>query len=337
MTTPLSQPDGPPSAELEHWLGRFLAAARPRLGYRWSTFFDGGRHAEHLVVSGLIHGNEVGSLPALVALAEAISAGSVSYGGRITVLLGNPEAARQGVRFLEADLNRVFVDNTLTTHEHERGRTLRPLLDEASLHLDLHQTIEPTHSAFAIFPWSAEGESWVRALDAAPLWVTRAPGQSFSPGTCCADEYVRLAGKPALTIELSQKGFDPGAAARSEAVVSRAMAVLDGIASGGVTLEAAAAAGGRPELLVTAHAERFGDAGRALRPGLLNLQPVAAGTVLSEGGGAAVVAPCDGRLLFPKYPPRGADGRAVAPVPGEIVRVVAPLVGEPAVVFGGAR
>ena len=66
-----------------------------------------------------------------------------------------------------------------------------------------------------------------------------------------------------------------------------------------------------------------------LRDGLVNFQPVAQGEVLSAPSTPEITAPCDGFLLFPKYPGYQADGSAIEPRPGEIVRIVAPLAQHP--------
>ncbi len=135
----------------------------------------GGEHATHLVFGSLVHGDEVGSLPAVVRVIEALRSGALKFGGRVTFFLGNPEAGLAGVRFLESDLNRVFVDSAADDHEGRRARQLRPILDDADVFIDLHQTIEETKHAFYIFPFGVEGWQWARAIAATPLWVTRSP------------------------------------------------------------------------------------------------------------------------------------------------------------------
>jgi succinylglutamate desuccinylase len=318
---------------LQHWLARFDAAvaAAPRgpFAYRRAFCHDGGGHGFHLVFGSMVHGDEVGSLPAVVAVVEALVAGRLRHAGRVTLFVGNPEAGLAGQRFLEADLNRVFMDEPPDCHEGRRARELRPILDAADVFVDLHQTIEPTRHAFYIFPFQEDGWLWARAMAAAPLWVTRHPGTAFTTGAMCADEYVRARQLPGITIELSQRGFGHGAEPRAEAAIRKALALSDAIAAGTTTLRDAAMA--EPELtfLHTTHRERFDRDELALRPGLVNFTEVAPGDLLSAEGAPELRAPAPGWVLFPKYPPRGPDGAYKKPLPGEIYRIVEPLPGHP--------
>jgi len=289
---------------------------------------DGGRHDVHLVFGGLIHGNEKGSLPALLAILRDLHSGALSFGGRLSLIVGNPWAARAEKRFLEADLNRVFIDSDADTLEHRRARQLMQVLGDADVFVDFHQTILDTQKPFYIFPWQPDGWRWARALAGAEVWVTRAPGESFSSGTCCSDEYVRNRGGVALTLELGQKGFDAHAAARAEAVMRRAIALADRLAQGSGTI--AEQSEEQPELgfYRTVFKAPYPDRSWALRPGLTNFLPVSAGERLTAPASPRLSAPCDGVLLFPKYPP------ANQPLPGEIVRVLERMGEHPRSVWG---
>ncbi len=291
---------------------------------------DGGGAAPHLVVGSMVHGDETGSLPAVVAVARALADGTLRYPGRFTAFVGNPEAGLADARFLEDDLNRVFVADPPDSHEGRRAREIRPILDDADVFLDLHQTILPTAQPFYIFPFGLEGWRWARAIGGARVWVTRHPGSAFSPGTCCADEYVRLRGRPGMTLELGEKGLGRGAEARAEAAVRRLIALGEAVGAGGpAALTAAADAAPELGFYETRHREPFSDDALALREGLVNFQPVTAGEALSAPGTPSLVAPVNGAVLFPKYPPRLADGRYKTPLPGEIYRIVAPLPDHP--------
>jgi len=284
----------------------------------WSAVFDAGRHDRHLVVGCLIHGNETGSLPAAVRVLQGLRSGALRYGGRFTVFIGNPAAVMEGCRFIEADLNRVFGVPGATA-EHRRAAELTPILDTADLFIDLHQTIMPTVQPFYIFAWCRRSGRWARALGGAEVWVTRPPGASFSSGTCCSDEYVRSQGRAAITLELGAQGLHPRAETLAYGVITRALAFLDD-PSGPPDWDAC------PPLqrLHTAHAEPFVSAELVLRPGLTNFQVVCEGERLSADGTPSLHAPCDGALLFPKYP-RREDGRYVGPLPREIYRIVREL------------
>lgn len=292
-------------------------------GYRWSSVHGEEAHPARIVIGSLVHGDEVGSLPAVVRAMRALREGTLRFGGRITFFLGNPEAARAGVRFLETDLNRMFGPEPVDSHEGRRARELKPVLDDATVFLDLHQTILRTEQPFWIFPFQVPGWRWVRALGTARVWVTRHPEQQFSLDGCCADEYVRLANKPGITLELSQRGFGNGGEERAWETITRALAIADAVATGSSLAELAEA---EPEITFyeTAHREPFASDTHALRPGITNFTPVAAGERLSAEGTPDMVAPVPGCVLFPKYPPR-VDGQYKRPLPAEIYRVIRAL------------
>ena len=99
-------------------LDRFQRSARPGpFGYRLVHHMDGGQHPTHVVFGCMVHGNEYGSLPAAVRLVEALNDGGLKFGGKVSVFIGNPEAALEDARYLEADLNRVFLDTGEDRHE----------------------------------------------------------------------------------------------------------------------------------------------------------------------------------------------------------------------------
>jgi len=316
--------------QLQAHLDRFSALCRPEPGgYRWSHRHEGGRHDLHLVFGSMIHGDEVGSLPAIIQAVEQLTQGSLRFGGRITLFIGNPEAGMERKRFLEQDLNRMFMDREDEAHEVQRARQLMPILDGADLLVDFHQTILATHKPFYICPWHRSGWLWARALAGAEHWVTRPPNQSFASGLVCADEYVRLQGKAAMTLELGEQGFFPDAAERALRTIHRALDLGDRLAEDPQSLEQQA--GEMPELtfLQTVHREKFVVPEMTLKPGLINFEPVDCGDLLSPPGRPELRAPADGAVLFPKYPPRDDEGAALDPRPGELYRIVGPLEGHP--------
>lgn len=305
-------------------LAEFVSLRKPGPhAYEWSSTHGEGRHETHLVIGSVVHGDETGSLPAVVRVMRELRQGSLRFGGKLTLFLGNPEAARAGVRFLQTDLNRMFGPELSDSHEGQRATQIKPILDEATVFIDLHQTILRTEQPFWIFPFQVPGWLWARAIGTAQVWVTRHPQQQFSLEGCCADEYVRNAGRPGITIELSQRGFGNGAEERAWETITRAMAVADAVAAGAPLRHLAEA---RPEITFyeTAHREPFATDEHALRDGLTNFAPVQAGELLSAPSSPPMVAPLAGCVLFPKYPPRDGDSYK-RPLPAEIYRVIRAL------------
>jgi len=320
---------------LQSYLDQFreLRAAGPYAG-QWLHHRPGADHGFHVVFGVMTHGDEVGPLPAALRLMAGLADGSLAYGGAVTIALGNPEAGLAGRRYLEADLNRVFLDGP-DSHERRRAREMMPALDDCDLFIDLHQTIGPSLGAFWTLPWSVGAWRWIRIAGGGSLWTTRAPGVSFASGTRCGDEYVRDRGLPGLTLEMGQKGFTEEAERTSFGVMCRVLAAADAAAAG-ASLAERAEQSPEPRFLLTAHKEAFGAPRRALRPGLRNFEPVRAGQRLEAAGSPAVTAPVDGLLLFPKYPPRGPDGGALAPVPTDLFHVLREPDTHPLSLFGGA-
>lgn len=308
---------------LESLLTRFRTLdQRGPFDYEWCFHHDGSKNDTHVVVGSIVHGNEVGSLPAVVDVAEQLARGAIDYRGQITFFLGNPEASRQNKRFLESDLNRVFTDSPPNSHEGARSREIMPILETADMFLDLHQTIEPTNSAFYTFPFDSDGWHWARALGNAPVWSTRAPDAGFSANSRCVDEFVRSLGKPGLTLELCQKGFSDEATDRTMAVLQRLLAITKDWDGDMAAIEKAATDQPDFTYVEASYAHRFSSSELRLREGLGNLIPVTAGEQLSADGTPHLEAPIDGMLMFPKYPNYDESGRAIGPLPNELFRIV---------------
>lgn len=281
----------------------------------WTHHHPGtGSHARHVVLGFLIHGNEFGSLPAAVQLLEALNAGTLVPAGPLTLLLGNPEAARADERFLDEDFNRVFTfDRAADNHERRRAEAVRPILDAADYFLDFHQTQTPCARAFWTFPWRRTYGDIARVLRIAEVGLTRADGQAFSPGLCCLDEYVRNRGRIGLTVELGMRGFDEGQAAAAVAGARRLLTLVERLERGEALADMAAAA---PSMhwYATRHIVA-GAPGARLRAGYQNWSPIAEGEVLSVDTQPSLVAPVAGVALFPKYPKAGQ------PVPPDLMRI----------------
>lgn len=324
-----------PPAPYEPWLARFekLCASHPG-SVPWSV--QVGHGPGHIVVGSCIHGVETGSLPAVVELLEELTTGAVTPVGTLTVFLGNPEAVRKEVRFVEADLNRVFHSDAPPSLEARRAAQLRPLLDSASLFFDFHQTMQPSLTPFFIFGWHEPSYLWARLVGGSSVLVTRDGRQSFAAGSLCGDEYCRQQGTPAITLELGEKGIRPEAA---RLCYTTLRALLDWSAvlqHDSHSLEQAASE--RPDFTFyeTQHREPFRDPTATLTPGLNNFHAVKAFDVLGSSSSGPLTAPQGGVLLFPKYPRRDAKGSCLDPVTGDLFHIAVPLAKHPRDLWGTA-
>lgn len=311
---------------LDDLLQQFAAYADER---NVATF---GRGGPIVAIGCLTHGNEPGPLEGAVAVMDALARGALTFPGTAHFIVGNEPAARAGVRFIEADLNRVWVEGA-TGAEADRARQLMPLLDTVDVFVDLHQTSQPALRPFWTDAWKPELEAWIAALgEPGDPWLTRPPGEMFAPGTCCADEYLQRQGRVGLTLELGERGFRPEVAERVQTTIKKLFAA----AAGARRVDGVLLPPGEhpdPSWLVRAHSEPFDDRRKALRPGVSSLQPVQAGELLSEGP-IELRAPADGFLAFPFHAPRDAEGLALGPLPQALYQLMVAPPGRPAELWG---
>ena len=283
--------------------------------YQWQYNYNNDDFTFQLIISSIIHGNEYGSLPAVIELIKKLESGEIYFGGQITIVLGNPEAARADVRFLESDLNRMFLPNDKNTHEANRARELMPIFDTADLLIDFHQTILHTERAFYICPLTKQVHNWAKALQCTNAIVDATPKNIEKATTRCADDYLYLQGKPALTIELSKKGFCDAATEVTQLACTN---VLDTITKTQNTISLESIANAKPEVPIytTIHREPYRSRDYRLQPNLYNFTPVKRGQRLEDVNSPEIIAPFDGCLLFPKYPSSNK------PLPNEIFRII---------------
>jgi succinylglutamate desuccinylase len=288
--------------------------------YQWHFHHDGGAIDFQLQVCSIIHGNEVGSLPAIIRILNELRDSTIQFGGRLSIVLGNPEAALENKRFLESDLNRMFLQTTLDTHESRRAQQLMPILSKCDLLLDLHQTILSSVQSFFIFPWSTDSGLWARALGSCNAYVDATPSLSTAPTTKCADEFIWEQKKPAVTIELGQKGFYEQAEELAYISITSAMKSIEQIHNGH-SLESLSKKQQPLKRFKTIHREPFHSADLQLRDGLVNFMPIKKGQSLQAEGTPQLKVPVSGMLLFPKYPQR-KNGIMTERKPKEIYRII---------------
>lgn len=115
--------------------------------------WDSGRPGRHVMVSALVHGNEICGAWAVAGLLEALHNGLALQSGRLSLVLANLQAfdrfdanAHDAARFVDEDMNRQWTDARLDeggSQERERALALRPFVRQADWLLDLHSMHEP--------------------------------------------------------------------------------------------------------------------------------------------------------------------------------------------------
>ncbi|MCZ2499225.1 succinylglutamate desuccinylase [Xylophilus sp. Kf1] len=119
-------------------------------GTRGVWRFDSGQAGRHVLITALVHGNELCGAWALKGLLEA---GVQPQRGRLTLMFCNLDAFdtfdpldHDPSRFVEEDMNRQWSPERLAsaeTLERRRAQALAPFVDEADWLLDLHSMHEP--------------------------------------------------------------------------------------------------------------------------------------------------------------------------------------------------
>jgi hypothetical protein len=113
--------------------------------------FDSGEPGRHVLVSALVHGNELAGAWALKGLLEA---GVRPRRGRLTLAFCNlaafdrfDSANHDASRLVEEDLNRQWLPERMAaadTLERRRAAALRPFVEQADWLLDIHSMHEPS-------------------------------------------------------------------------------------------------------------------------------------------------------------------------------------------------
>jgi predicted deacylase len=100
------------------------------------------REGEHVVVVGGTHGNEPAGVNAMLGFHQRLKDGEVKLNnGKVSLLLGNPQAYRNDRRYVDRDLNRSCFDPDDATLEGRRAGEIIAYLDrnnDIATLLDLH-------------------------------------------------------------------------------------------------------------------------------------------------------------------------------------------------------
>ena len=160
-----------------------------------------------MLVCGLTHGNEVIGLEIINLMLQDILNYNLSVS--MAFLLNNTEAYHQNVRFLEYDLNRSFLStDRVSKREFKRAHLIEQIIERLAVRLiiDLHQTVEPTKSAFAVVPETPQLIRLAKSI-APEIPVVSFTNGGFSNKGRTLAEYAFEKKIPALVYELGQKGF----------------------------------------------------------------------------------------------------------------------------------
>lgn len=275
------------------------------VGIPWVHSFDSGRRGPHVMITAMVHGNE---LCGAIVLDELLRDGPRLMAGRLTLAFVNVAAYQRfdpaqptASRFVDEDFNRLWspsvLDGPRASIELVRARALRPLVGTVDLLLDIHSMQHRTPPLMMAGPWP-KGRALARRVGAPALVVSDA---GHAAGTRLRD-YAQF-GDPAdpraaLLVECGQH-WDVASAAVAREVTWRFL-----LASG--IVEPVVARTALPPTLppaqrfievteaVTITADHFTFAGPFV--GMETLGP--AGTLIGHDGDRPVVTPYDDCVLI---------------------------------------
>ena len=148
-------------------------------GVDYVATFESGRSGPHVMLSALVHGNEICGA---IALATLLRDGVRPLRGRLTLAFVNVAAYETfdpqdpgASRFIEEDFNRLWSPGVLggrrDSVELRRARALRPVIDEVDVLLDIHSMQHATVPLMMAGPLP-KGRALARELGAPEIVVS---------------------------------------------------------------------------------------------------------------------------------------------------------------------
>lgn len=276
-----------------------------------------------LLVVGSLHGNEPAGVLGVERVVERLQGDDQRLRGRLLALTGNRAALAMGQRFIDEDLNRIWLPeylervrsgrDTERVEDHEMAgldAAFRQAMREARgvVHLlDIHTT-SGHGPAFSVLHDTLTNRAFARAL---PLPIALGLEEELN-GTL-TDHFTEL-GVVALSVETGQHE-DPHSVDRAAAAIWIAMSVA-GLLPPGYDSEVAAArellvaeGSGLPRAVEVRHRHAIPRGSHFhMASGFNSFQSVTAGQPLATEEGHTVVCPMRGLLLMPLYQKLGDDG-----------------------------
>ncbi|MGV3002207.1 succinylglutamate desuccinylase [Vibrio sp. E150_018] len=172
-----------------HWLDHGVMVIEPNEGEVSDR--------EHVLLSAGVHGNETAPIELLDQLVNDLLNGRLKLNVKLMLMLGNPEAMRNGERYNDIDLNRLFSEhhqNYPSCAETLRAERLEALTVQffepakcRKLHFDLHTAIRESHHVrFALLPYKESSQysqkmcDWLSCSGVEAIVLNQAPSATFS-------------------------------------------------------------------------------------------------------------------------------------------------------------
>ena len=202
------------------------------------------KECQLLIFSAAVHGNETAPIEVCNQIVNDIFEGKVTVTRPTLFILGNPPSMRIGERFVEENLNRLFLGKHAAPGKEQNLETQRAALLESEvdnfikahptrqgiIHFDLHTAIRGSHrEKFALYPFVPERTppkqllAFMCASDVHTVLLQATPAGTFSAFTS-----VKY-GAESVTIELgSVKPFGQNDLARYQGIHSLLVQLLEG-------------------------------------------------------------------------------------------------------------
>lgn len=160
-----------------------------------------------------VHGNETCGIEAL----QSILPNLVLQKGKVFFGYGNPQAIAAGKRFVGANLNRMYKNDSLfsaeekMSYEYGRAQFLKTYFDQVDALLDVHASFTPESQPFAICEQNSRG-----IVEYLPVNRVVAGFNEIEPGG--TDYYMNTRGKVGICVECGYLG-DPKAVEVAQASI----------------------------------------------------------------------------------------------------------------------
>lgn len=301
------------------------SAAQPLAGGHLVGKHGGTSDGPLMLVSGGIHGNEPSGIYALRRVFAYLERTESLFHGTLVGIAGNLAAIEQGERFLDEDLNRIWLPQRLESLRHP---SWAPASAEQREQAELLATIDEVLATAVgtqiyfldLHTSSAHGEPFVCIGDTLknrrfamqlPVPVILGLEEQLDGALL---EYINNLGHVTVGVEAG-KHEDPTSVDHHEAMIWLALRAAGCLQEHDLPDAAALrqrlrrAVGEVPPVMEVRYRHPItpGD-GFRMRPGYVNFQPVEAGELLAVDNAGSIVAREQGRVLLPLYQGLGSDG-----------------------------
>ena len=184
----------------------------------WPIILDSGKPGPCLLIIGGIHGDEPCGINAIQAIVQDPEAYRPTH-GKMMLMYGNPQAIKKGVRYIDENLNRIFMKSKenlpdkLLCLEKQRMQQLKLYMDKADILLDIHASYTQKSKPFVICEPNA-----MQLVPFLPCDIVCFGFDSIQPGG--TDWYMNSIGKIGICVECGYLGAQSSTAVAMNACKS---------------------------------------------------------------------------------------------------------------------